>query len=130
MATRYKDAYQDDKTLWELALVPFVAVISTGPGAGYVRGRVPQMQEAGEPLPVAVFQAMAEYVAQNPINPRRAMWSPCPICGRASRIYPGRGGWPDMARCERCDRTHALKDNDAAPQAVEATADAGEWWNL
>lgn len=132
MATRYKERYQDDKTLWQMALVPFVGVISEGPGAAYVRRRAPQMQDEGKALPVAVFSAMAEYVAQNPINPVRPTYSPCPLCGRASRIYKGRGGWPDMAHCERCNRTHIVKPDDL--QTVAATDEPeprqSEWWEI
>lgn len=115
--------------MWARAALPFVAVIAESPGAEYVRGRAPQLASAGVPMQVGVFQAMAEYVAANPTNQKRRAFSPCPACGRPATVYTGRMGWPDMAHCERCDKTHVVKDSEAGeatePQAVELN-----WWDI
>lgn len=128
MATKYRDSYIDNKTLWQLAMVPFVSVISEGPGAGYVRGRAPELQRAGEPLPSAVFCAMAEYVGTHPVNPTRERFAPCPVCGRPAKVYAGRHGWPDMAHCPRCGRTYVVREGAQDAPAQAATAEKLEWW--
>ena len=101
-----------DPDKWKRVMVGFVTVILRTPSASdYVRERSRQMERDGVAWPVAIFQAMAEYVAGNPINPDSAAeWTYCRICGESVRIFKGRGGWPDMWHCPNCNRTGILKE--------------------
>ena len=128
----------DEEQPWARVMVPLVNTIAQSPGAEYVRGRVPEMVRNGEPMQVAIPQAMAECVAVNPVNPDRPIYAPCPLCGRPAQISIGKYGWPDMAFCPKCNRTHiVIEDADATPAPkpepapVEEVREAdGDWWDF
>lgn len=120
-----------NESAWARTMAPYVGVISSGPATGYVRERVPQMVAAGVPMPVAVFQATADYVASSPINPDKPVYSACPVCGRPAKAYAGVHGSPSMAICDRCNRAHIVRDNEAPATiaAADDSQDSWEWWN-
>lgn len=127
----------DEEQPWARVMMPLVNTIAQSPGAEYERGRVPEMVRAGVPMQVAIPQAMAEFVAVVPVNPDRPTYAPCPICGRPAQISIGRYGWPDMAYCPECNRTHIVKQEEAdatpapkpEPAPVEEVQEAYEWWH-
>lgn len=123
----------DEEQPWARVMMLLINAIPDGPPSAYMRRRVPEMVAVGEPMQVAIPQAMAEYVKAHPVNPGRAKYSPCPLCGRPARVYAGGHGWPDMAHCERCDRTHIVRPDEPAAVAEPAQAEevqtGDEWWN-
>lgn len=126
MAERVKDPWLDNHSPMELACAPFVAYVTQSPAAGYVRTRVNIAIASGEPFAVAFFQAMSDYTAEHPLSPVAVRYSPCPVCGRGARIYPGKRGWPDMAHCPRCDKTHIVAAEPVAESEKGHTKT--DWW--
>lgn len=110
-----------DEDDWKRVMAGFVAVIMRTPAASdYVRDRSKQMQRDGVSWPVAIFQAMAEYVEGNPINPETHEFTFCRQCGDTVRIYKGRGGWPDMWHCPACNVSGICKNEGSGDYDARA----------